>query len=382
MTSPFPDPETVMRRALHLASHGLGAVEPNPPVGAVVVDEQLRLLGEGYHERFGGPHAEVNALRRAGGQAAGGMLFVTLEPCSHHGQTGPCTRTVIESGLRKVLVAVPDPAAHASGRGIAELRSAGLEVEVGRLEEEARKLLAPYMTLVTQGRPWVHAKWAMSLDGKIASRTGASRWISNSASRRIVHQLRGRMDAMLVGLRTVLVDDPLLTARPPGPRTAARVVLDPRAELPLDSQLIRTLDRAPVVVAAAETAPENNVRRLQRAGVEALRLPAVEDRPDLRSLLQELGRRRMTHILVEGGGRLLGSFFDGTLIDEIHAFVAPKLVGGDRAPVPLAGLGLEAVAQQPQLQDVDIECLDGDLYVHGRLGCGPPAPSAPRAGAR
>lgn len=376
MTHVFADPESVMRRALALAGRGLGAVEPNPPVGAVLVDEGLRLIGEGYHDRFGGPHAEVRALAQAGDRAAGAILFVTLEPCCHQGKTGPCTQAIIEAGVRQVVVAMQDPAPHASGRGIAELQNAGIRVEVGLLANEVADLLAPYCKLVTSGLPWVHAKWAMTLDGKIASNTGESRWISNEASRAIAHRLRGRMDAIIIGKATALIDDPLLTARPPGPRTATRIVVDCRASLPLDSQLVRTVDQAPVLVAAAESAPAENVARLESAGVEVLRIRSsvsgVQSQtlnPQLSTLnlLQELGRRQMTNVLVEGGGTLLGSFFDRRLIDEVHVFVAPKLLGGADAVTPIAGQGLTDLSQLPQLEHPEIEFLDGDVYIHGRL---------------
>ena len=377
MTERFADPESVMQRAIELAARGRGLVEPNPLVGAVLVDDELRLIAQGYHERFGGPHAEINALQQAAGNATAGTLFVTLEPCCHHGKTGPCTAAVIQAGVRRVVVGRPDPSPHVAGVGIAELKAAGVAVEVGLLEQQVTRLTAPFLKLTSSGMPYVHAKWAMTLDGKIASRTGASRWISNPASREIVHRLRGRMDAIVVGAATALSDDPLLTARPPGPRVATRIVVDSQARLPVDSQLVRTLDRAPVMVVATSTAAEENIGRLQKAGVEVLQLgPAGEftadgaehsRRPDLISLFRELGRRRMTNVLVEGGGRLLGSLFDQSLIDEAHVFVAPKIVGGLQAITPISGTGLAEIPEWPQLDSPEIEIIDGDVYIHGPL---------------
>src|SRR4051794_5088755 len=207
-----------MRRALDLAERGRGFVEPNPVVGAVVVRDGS-LVGEGWHERYGEAHAEVNALSAAGEAARGATLYVTLEPCCHHGKTPPCTDTVLRAGVRRVVAAMLDPFPRVAGGGFAVLLAAGVDVAVGVCEAEARRLNAPYLTLLTHGRPHVHAKWAMTLDGKIATRTGQSQWISNEASRRRVHELRGRMDAVVVGIGTVLADDPMLTARPPGPRS-------------------------------------------------------------------------------------------------------------------------------------------------------------------
>ncbi|MEX0700829.1 MAG: bifunctional diaminohydroxyphosphoribosylaminopyrimidine deaminase/5-amino-6-(5-phosphoribosylamino)uracil reductase RibD [Planctomycetales bacterium] len=362
------DPQAVMRRALELASRGLGRVEPNPPVGAVIVDDRWRLLGEGFHERFGGPHAEVAALRAAGERARGGTLFVTLEPCRHHGKTPPCTRAAIAAGVRRVVVAMEDPSPHAAGRGVAELRAAGIEVEVGLLRAAAARLAAPFIKRVSTGRPWVHAKWAMTLDGKIATRTGSSRWISNESSRAVVHALRGRMDAIIVGARTAERDDPLLTARPPGPRVAARIVVDRDAALPLESQLVRSLEQAPLLVAASPAAPDENVQRLMDAGVEVLRFETeASGAIPIAALLDELGRREMTNVLVEGGGELLGAFFDAGEIDEAHVFIAPKLIGGRAAVTPIAGTGLPEMPQLPSLDDPRIELLEGDVYVHGPL---------------
>lgn len=358
--------EVAMRRALELAQRGIGFVEPNPAVGAVVVADDGRVVGEGWHERFGGPHAEVMALAVAGEAARGATLFVTLEPCCHFGKTPPCSRAVISAGIRRVVVATVDPAAHVNGDGIAELRAAGVEVEIGLLADDARRLIAPFAKLMTTGLPWVHAKWAMTLDGKIASKTGSSRWITNEASRAVVHQLRGRMDAILVGIGTVLADDPLLTARPPGPRTPIRIVLDSTARTPLESQLVQTARDVRTVVVATHLAPEDRRAALQAAGVEVL--VVTEDstgRPDLRELLGELGRQRLTNVLVEGGSQVLGHCFDVAAINEVHAFIAPKLIGGVAAPSPLAGQGRADMIDALRLEPSTVEVLDGDIYLHG-----------------
>ena len=358
--------EDAMRRALELARRGTGFVEPNPAVGAVIVADDGRVVGEGWHERFGGPHAEVMALASASEAARGATLFVTLEPCCHFGKTPPCTRAVIAAGIRRVVVATVDPAAHVNGGGIAELRAAGIEVEVGLMADDARRLIAPFVKLMTTGFPWVHAKWAMTLDGKIASKTGSSRWITNEASRAVVHQLRGRMDAIIVGIGTVLADDPLLTARPPGPRTPIRIVLDSTARTPLESQLARTARAVRTVVVVTRHAPADRCGALRTSGVEVLVIS--EDSaslPDLRLLLSELGRQRLTNVLVEGGSRVLGQCFDLGLIDEVHAFIAPKLIGGTAAQSPFAGQGRADMSDALRLDPSTVEILDGDIYLHG-----------------
>lgn len=389
----FSDRRSVMARALELAAQGAGFVEPNPMVGAVLVDSNLQSLGEGWHRRFGGPHAEIEALRDAESHGhqqrlSDATLFVTLEPCCHFGKTPPCTKAILAAGIRKVIVGCSDPAPHVNGGGIAELRAAGVTVEVGLLESEARQLTAPFAKRVTTGLPFVIAKWAMSCDGKIATRTGDSQWISNEASRAIAHQLRGRMDAIIVGAETARRDDPLLIARPSGPRVATRVVVDSLASLALDSQLVRTVSRAPLLVVAGPDAPHDHVARLKAAGVEVCVLKAAPptDTPpssgtvskisgtirphrqvNLRELLAELGRRGMTNVLVEGGGRILGTLADDGLIDELHVFVAPRLIGGQTAASPVAGRGVEALSQARRLDNASVEILNGDIYLHGRF---------------
>ncbi len=355
-----------MRRALELAAQGQGHVEPNPMVGCVVA-RGAETIGEGWHRRFGGPHAEVEALRIAGRRAAGATLYVTLEPCCHQGKTPPCTRAILEAGIRRVVVAASDPFPQVHGRGIAELSQAGLDVELGVLQPKARALNAPYLKLIRTGRPWILAKWAMTLDGKIATRTGSSRWISGPESRKIVHVLRGRVDAIVVGRETALRDDPLLTARPPGPRTALRVVCDTGASLESESQLVRTARETPLLVAVGREAAQARRRRLRDVGCEVLVCGGATHAARLDALLEELGRRRMTNVLVEGGGRLLGSLSDTSRIDEVHVFIALKLLGGDAAPSPIAGEGIEQLSRALSLETPEVEQVGSDVYIHGRV---------------
>lgn len=355
-----------MERALELAARGQGFVEPNPMVGCVIA-RGAEIIGEGWHRRFGGPHAEIEALRVAAARAAGATLYVTLEPCCHHGKTPPCTRAILEAGVRRVLIAQSDPFPAVRGGGVAELRAAGVEVQVGLLEPQARRLNAPYLKLLRSGRPWVLAKWAMTLDGKIATRAGMSRWISGSESREVVHALRGRVDAILVGRETAVRDDPLLTARPPGPRTAVRVVCDTHASLPQSSQLVRTAQAAPVLVAVGEQAGQARRHDLARAGCEVLVCPGQTHAARLEALFEELGRRRMTNLLAEGGARLLGSLLDAGQIDEVHVFIAPKLIGGAAAAGPTAGQGVEQIVDALRLDALEVRHLGADLYACGRV---------------
>jgi diaminohydroxyphosphoribosylaminopyrimidine deaminase/5-amino-6-(5-phosphoribosylamino)uracil reductase len=369
VTSDFQLDAAYMAHALELASRGEGYVEPNPMVGCVVVRDG-EVVGEGWHRKLGGPHAEVEALRVAGARGRGATMYVTLEPCCHHGKTPPCTEAIIGAGIMRVVCAQRDPFEQVAGKGIEALKAAGNDVEVGTLEAEAKRLNAPYLKLVTTGRPWIIAKWAMTLDGKIATRSGDSRWISGEASRKIVHRLRGRVDGIMVGRGTVERDDPLLTARPPGPRVATRIVVDSRASFPLDSELVRSVGDAPVLAAAGGEAPQENIDRLTAAGCEVVvcRSTDVSGKSvSIPALLDELGRRRMTNVLIEGGSQLLGALLDAGAIDEVHIFMAPKLIGGHQARTPLAGLGLEKIATALTLDDLEIQHIGDDLYVRGRI---------------
>jgi diaminohydroxyphosphoribosylaminopyrimidine deaminase/5-amino-6-(5-phosphoribosylamino)uracil reductase len=353
-----------MQAALELAQQGRGYVEPNPLVGAVIVRDNCP-VGRGWHQRFGEAHAEVNALAQAGQLARGATLYVTLEPCCHHGKTPPCTDAILRAGIRRVVAAMPDPYSQVAGQGAARLRAAGVEVALGVCEAEARRLNAPYLKLLATGRPYVHAKWAMTLDGKIATRTGDSKWISNAASRHLVHALRGRMDAIVVGIGTALADDPLLTARPPGPRTPVRVVLDSRARLPLTGQLAQTAREAPVMVVTSDAVDRERVDGLTALGCEWFAVPGGKERPQLPAFLDELGRRRMTNILVEGGSEVLGSFLDAGEIDEVQVFVAPRLVGGTEARTPISGRGVDRIGEALGLSEWRAEMVDGDVFIHG-----------------
>ena len=351
--------ETQMRRALELAERGRGGVEPNPMVGAVVLDAQGGKVAEGWHEQFGGPHAEVNAFAQSGERARGGTLYVTLEPCCHFGKTPPCTKAVIAAGIRRVVVAMRDPFPKVDGGGIRELENAGIEVVVGVCEKEAIALNTPYLKLLRTGKPWVIAKWAMSLDGKIATRTGDSKWVSGEESRAHAHALRGQVDGILVGSGTVFADDPLLTARPPGRRTLTRIVLTRSGQLPEACKLRTTARETPVIVfTTAEGADRLNGWKAD--GAEVIAVGGIGD------MLSELGNRRFTNLLVEGGAGIHGAFHDADEIDEVRVYLAPKLIGGKDAVSPVAGLGIGKLSEGSGWETVMVEQFAGDVCITSR----------------
>jgi diaminohydroxyphosphoribosylaminopyrimidine deaminase/5-amino-6-(5-phosphoribosylamino)uracil reductase len=355
-----------MSRALELAERGRGYVEPNPLVGAVVVRDG-QVVGEGWHQRYGQAHAEINALAAAGESARGATLYVTLEPCCHHGKTPPCTDAVLRAGIVRLVAAMPDPFPQVAGKGAALLQAAGVAVEFGPGKDETRCQNAPYLKLLATGRPYVHAKWAMSLDGKIATATGDSKWISGEASRRRVHELRGRMDAIVIGSGTARADDPLLTVRPPGPRTPTRIVLSSSGVLSPTCRLIQSVAEAPVCVVTAVSPDSPQARQLRALGCEVLSISA-RDRPSgVLALLDELGRRRMTNILVEGGSALLGSFRDADAIDAVHVFLAPRLIGGATALTPMGGHGIEKIADALPLAEWQVEQTGSDVLLQGMV---------------
>ncbi len=357
-----------MARALALARRAAGRTSPNPLVGAVVVKDG-RVVGEGYHQKAGTPHAEVHALAAAGTGARGATLYVTLEPCSHHGRTPPCTEAILAAGVRRVVAAVQDPNPRVAGRGFERLREAGVEVTAGVLEEEARRLNEAFFVYVTAGRPFVAMKTAMTLDGKIATACGESRWISGEASRALAHRLRSELDAVMVGIGTALADDPQLTARPPGTasRDPVRIVVDSALRLPPDARLLQLDSPAPTWVATTERAPAERRRALEAAGAEVLVLPERDGRVDLAALMAELGRREVTSVLLEGGATLNAAALAAGVVDKVLCFVAPKVVGGAAAPGPVGGPGVERLAGAWRVERLAAEAVGEDILLTGYL---------------
>jgi diaminohydroxyphosphoribosylaminopyrimidine deaminase/5-amino-6-(5-phosphoribosylamino)uracil reductase len=351
--------QTIMQRALRLAARGRGAVEPNPMVGAVVARDGV-ILSEGYHRKFGGRHAEIDALRDAHQDdidPGGCDLYVTLEPCCHHGKTPPCTEAIIDANIARVFVAMQDPNPQVAGQGIAQLRDAGIDVRIGLHEADARQLNEAYLKRVATGLPWVICKWAQTLDGKTATAGGDSQWISNERSRRVVHQLRGRVDAIMVGVNTAVRDSPSLTARDVRRRRVARrVVVDPNGKLPRDATLCN--GDAPLTVAV----DPGKRARIDLPGAELIDLPLENV---LRHLAAEHGA---TTVLVEGGARLIGSLLDAKLVDELIVFAAPKLLGDERALGAVCGLTCDKIVCAMPLRLRKVRRLDDDLMLNYLVG--------------
>ena len=340
-----------MRRAIELAERGVGFTNPNPMVGAVIV-KGGKVIGEGWHERCGEWHAERNAFRNCTVPAEGATMYVTLEPCCHYGKTPPCTEAIIEHGIARVVVGMEDTNPLVAGKGIALLREAGIEVVCGVEEEALREQNRVFLKYISTKLPWVAMKTAMTLDGKIATRTGDSKWITGAEARAYVHELRHRFMAILVGIGTAVADDPLLNCRIEGRgvRQPIRVVVDSNARLSLDSQLVKTAGEYRTIVAHTCFAPEERVKALREIGVEMLLCKEKEGLVDVRNLLELLGQSGIDSILLEGGGSLNYTFLSEGLADELYAFIAPKIVGGMNAKTPVEGAGMEKMADAINLE--------------------------------
>jgi len=356
-----------MEQAISLAKLALGQVSPNPAVGAIVVKNDV-IVGQGYTQPPGSSHAEVLALKQAGEQARDATMYVTLEPCCHHGRTPPCTQAVIAAGISEVHMAMFDPNPLVSGKGKDELEREGIKVFVGEHEEDAREINEAYTKYITTGMPFVTAKFAMSLDGKIATRSGDSRWITGSEARRYVHYLRHTTDAIMVGVNTVLADDPQLTCRC-GDRGGKikkqplRVIVDSKGRTPLEARVFSEPGKA--LVALGKNIKPDEEKAFNKIGAELLELPSEEGVVDLEGLLKALGEREITSILVEGGGIILGSLFDRGLVDKVVAFIAPIIIGGGEAKMAVAGKGVDKVVDSIKLERVSIRNFDKDTMISG-----------------
>ncbi len=351
-----------MRRALLLAARGF--TPPNPMVGCVLVKDGS-VVGEGYHRAAGLPHAEAEALTAAGAAARRATAYVSLEPCAHVGRTPPCSKALIEAGIQRVVAAVQDPNPAVSGRSAAEFAAAGIRVDAGLMEAEARELNRAFFHFHVTGMPFVTLKAAMSLDGKIATRTGDSKWITSEAARRYVHRLRAQSGAVLCGIGTVLADDSLLTARIPGvPRQPLRVVLDSDLRTPPESRLARTAAEVPTLLAVARGAAGERAQELRALGVEILGLPRdASGRVLLQPLLEELGKRGIISVLVEGGGETHAAFIEQRLFHRMMWFVAPKIIGGRSAPSSVEGTGAEMMEMAARLQRLKVRRIGPDLLI-------------------
>ena len=355
-----------MDHALELARSVSGTTSPNPAVGCVILKDG-RLVGKGATQPPGGPHAEIGALNLAGKEANGADIYVTLEPCAHAGRTPPCVDSIISAGPATVHVAVRDPNPSVSGNGIEQLRNAGINIIEGERKREAQRLNEAFMKWIVEKRPFVYVKFAMSLDGKIATFSGDSKWITGQKSRAEVHRLRSIVDAVMIGSNTARTDDPKLTARAasgkPKSRQPLRIVVDTKASTPIDSQMFR--EPGPSLVATTSAASEDAIKNLMSvgAGIEVVR--GLENGVDLDSLLQKLGEKEITSILVEGGSIMIGSLLDARLVDKIVAFVAPVVIGGAGAPSPAAGVGTSHITDALRLNDVETHQFGDDTMISG-----------------
>ena len=357
-----------MAVALRAARRAEGRTFPNPPVGAVLAHEDV-ILATGHHRMAGAPHAEIEALTKVGPPPPGASLYVTMEPCAHHGRTPPCTDAILAAGIRRVVLGALDPHPHTDGRGVARLRSAGVEVVLGVLEAECRELIRGFASVCERGRPFVVLKIAASLDGRIATRTGHSRWVTSELARREVHRMRDRLDAVLVGAGTVRVDDPLLTCRLARGRDPIRIVVSASLDLPEDAKVFEPR-RKPgwpsVILATTHEAPEGRARAMEARGAEVMRLESVGGRIDPGMLLSALGARGVTTLLVEGGSTVAASFLEGGWVDEVSWFVGPIIVGGSQAVPAVAGEGVSRMDEAWSLDPVLLSRLGPDILIRGR----------------
>ncbi len=366
MSQKSPD-ERFMRMALRLAAKARGRTSPNPMVGAVVV-KNGKVIGQGYHRKAGEPHAEALALKRAGSAAKGATLYVTLEPCSHTGKrTPPCTPLVIQSGVKRVVVAMIDPNPRVSGGGVKALRFAGIRVETGLLEDEAKKLNETFIKHITTGTPFVTLKIAQTLDGKIATASGESKWITGEEAREEGHKLRDANDAILVGINTVLKDDPSLTTRIPNGRDPVRVIVDSRLRIPLNAKVLTQRSEAKTIIATLANAPKSRIKKLQQLGAEVLIARSSRGRVDLKDLMKKLGDRGIMSLLVEGGAEVNASALKAGIVDKVVFFIAPMLMTGRDALPSIGGSSPEKLKHAMQLRDVTVKHVGRDLMVEGYL---------------
>ncbi len=357
-----------MEKALALAEQARGWTSPNPMVGAVVVKDG-KIVGQGYHERVGGPHAEANAIDDAGDRAKGATLYVTLEPCNHFGRTPPCTHKIITAGIRQVVVAMEDPNPDVTGGGNAHLESQGIRVITGIMEEQARHLNEAFITWVTTKKPFVIAKCAATLDGRIATRTGDSRWVTGQAARRFVHGIRHAVDGIMVGVSTVIQDDPSLTTRLDDKEGVdpTRIILDTRLRMPPTAKMLHQASGAPTWVVCGPDAPSDRQQDLEKTGAKIITAPLMDGRIDLAALMRKLGAMSITSLLMEGGATVLGAAFAAKVVDKVCFFYAPKLLGGDDGVPICRGTGPETMKESLPIHHISVERFDDDIMVQGYL---------------
>lgn len=357
-----------MQIALELAKLGTGYTNPNPLVGAVIVKDD-RIIGEGWHKAYGDHHAEVNAFLNAAEDVEGATMYVTLEPCSHYGKTPPCAKAIVEKKIKKVVIGLKDPNPLVAGKGIEILQKAGIEVVTGVLEEEGRKLNEIFLKYITTKLPFCIMKTAMTLDGKIASFTGDSRWVTGEASRQYVHELRHRVAGIMVGIGTVLADDPSLTTRLEQGRGSdpIRIVADSSARIPLEAKVLNLESDKKTIIAVTEKAEKNKLKALEEKGAEVIVIPSKNGKVNLALLMRKLGERKIDSILLEGGSELNYTALEDGIVDKVNAFIAPKILGSNSAKTPVGGLGKEYMRDAIKLRSIDVQRFGDDIMVEGYI---------------
>lgn len=371
----YTQDEKYMQRALGLARQGEGHVNPNPCVGAVIVKDG-KIIGEGYHQKYGELHAERNALRNCKESPEGADLYVTLEPCCHYGKTPPCTEAIIENGIKRVIVGSPDCNPLVAGKGIKILREAGIEVTEGVLQKECDELNKIFFHFMKTGKPYVMMKYAMTMDGKIATHTGASKWITGETARKKVHEDRGRFMAIMAGVGTVLADNPLLTCRIEGKKSPTRIICDTHLRMPPNAEIVKTAKEVPTIIAVSESVSEEKKIPFVEKGCEIWELPEKEDVVDLHALMQKLGERKIDSVLLEGGGTLNFTALRNGIVNAVQAYIAPKIFGGTEAKTPVEGMGVCLPEEAFKLKNTKLSFLGEDILIESELieseeaGCG------------
>ncbi|QXM06815.1 bifunctional diaminohydroxyphosphoribosylaminopyrimidine deaminase/5-amino-6-(5-phosphoribosylamino)uracil reductase RibD [Crassaminicella indica] len=357
-----------MKRALTLAKKGIGYTNPNPLVGSVIVKNN-KIIGEGYHKVYGGSHAEINAFNNATEDVTGATMYITLEPCSHYGKTPPCAYTIVKKKIKRVVIAMKDPNPLVAGKGIKILKSNGIEVVTGVLEKEAKKLNEIFIKYITTKLPFCILKTAMTLDGKIATHTGDSKWISNEGSRRIVHKLRHQVSGIMVGIGTVLADNPMLTTRLDNKKgiNPTRIIVDTRASIPLNSNVLKDCKNIKTIIATTKLAETKNIKAIKEKGAEVIITPLKENLVDLPFLMHYLGDKKIDSILLEGGGALNYSALKENIVDKIISFIAPKIIGGIDAKSPVGGKGIAFMKNAILLKEMQVSTIGDNLMVEAYL---------------
>lgn len=357
-----------MKQALELAGKGIGFVNPNPLVGALIVKDG-RVIGRGWHEYYGGPHAEINAIKDVKGNTENATIYVSLEPCSHYGKTPPCSLEIIRSNFSRVVIGCIDPNPLVTGQGIELIRNAGIEVEIGIMEKEVKELNEVFFKFISTRMPFVVMKIAMSLDGKIATKTGDSKWISGEKSRKKVHELRNQYSGIMLGINTVIKDDPLLNVRTINGniKNPIRIVVDSKARISLEAKIINSPEIAPTIIAVTNKAPDEKLNHLEEKGVRVIVCPEKNTRVNLRFLMQELAKQNIDSILLEGGGTMNSEAIHQGIVDKVIVFIAPKIIGGAEAITPVEGMGVSCLVNAVKLENLKTIQSGQDIMVEGYL---------------